>query len=148
MGFLKRISTSFMRGPVFIVGFGLIFFGIGAVLTYQQRSFERQGAQAQGEVISLASSCDDDGCTYAPVVRFTTGSGDTVTFDTNYYSSPPAYHTGQRVTVIYSPEEPEKAVIQGQGQLFRIIFMGIGGIIIVVGLWMFFSNIRDSYLKG
>ena len=39
-----------MHGPIYIILFGLVFFGIGAGLTYTQRAFERQGAQAQGEV--------------------------------------------------------------------------------------------------
>ena len=143
MEFLKRTVNSFLHGPVYIIAFGLVFFGIGAGLSYSQHSFEREGAQAQGEVISLASRCDDDGCTYTPVVRFTTSSGRSVTFQTNYYSSPPAYHAGQSVTVIYSLENPEKAVIKGQGTLFRIIFMTVGGVVILAGLYWFGSGLSD-----
>jgi hypothetical protein len=137
-----------MHGPIYILLFGLVFFGIGAGLTYSQRSFERAGAVTEGDVVSMVTSCDDDGCSDAPVVRFTTQAGQAVTFETSYFSSPPAYHIGQRVTVVYSLEEPEKAVIQGQGQLFRIIFMAVGGLIIAFGLVMFSSNLRDSIIAG
>ena len=148
MSILKKLYTSFMHGPLYIVLFGLVFFGIGAGLTYSQRSFERQGAVTEGDVVSMVTSCDDDGCSDAPVVRFTTPAGQTVTFETNYFSSPPAYHIGQRVTVIYSPEKPDKAVIKGQGQLFRIIFMAVGGLVITGGLFLFFSNLKDSFTAG
>jgi hypothetical protein len=147
MSLIKQIFNSFLRGPVFFILFGLVFFGIGAGLTYQQRAFERQGAQAQGEVISLTTRCDDDGCSYAPVVRFDTSTGQTISFESTYSSNPPAYAVGESVTVIYSLERPEKAVIKDQGQTFRIIFMAVGGVVITIGLVMFASNLRDSYLS-
>jgi hypothetical protein len=148
MKFIKQVYKSFMRGPVYILLFGLIFFGIGSWLTYQQRTFERQGAQAGGEVTGLSSRCDSDGCTYSPVVRFSTQTGGTVSFESTYSSSPPAYDVGEEVTVIYSPDNPEKAVIQGEGQLLRIIFMAVGGLVIAFGLVMFSSNLKDSLLAG
>ena len=146
MSLIKRLYQSFMRGPIYIILFGLIFFGIGAWLTYSQRTFEREGAEAQGEVVSLTSRCDDDGCSYAPVVSFKTQAGGSVTFETTYSSNPPAYDIGETVTVIYSLENPDKAVIKGQGQGFRIIFMSVGGLVILGGLWMFSSNVRDSFM--
>ena len=148
MSFIQKVYKSFIGGPVYLVVFGLIFFGIGSGLTYQQRAFERQGIQTQGEVTSLAQSCDEDGCTYSPVVRFKTQSGETVSFESSYSSSPPAYNVGESVEVIYSPENPEKAVIRGEGQVFRIIFMSVGGIVIIIGLGIFSSNLKDSFSSG
>lgn len=145
MATLKRLATAFLGGPLWVVLFGLLFFGIGAGLTYHQRSFERRGVEAQGEVISMTSSCDSDGCTYAPLVRFKPDDGEMVTFQTDYYSSPPEYRTGQRVTVVYDPEQPEKAVIRGQGQIFRLIFSALGGLVVVFGMWMFYSNLRGGF---
>ena len=148
MSFIRKVLKSFIGGPVYLVVFGLIFFGIGSGLTYQQRTFERQGIQTQGEVTSLAQSCDEDGCTYSPVVRFKTQSGETVSFESSYSSSPPAYNVGESVEVIYSPENPEQAVIRGEGQVLRIIFMTVGGIVITIGLGIFSSNLRDSFSSG
>ena len=145
MSLIKKIFKAFMTGPVYLILFGLVFFGIGSGLTYQQRTFERQGAQAQGEVVGLAQSCDDDGCTYSPVVRFKTQNGKTVSFESTYSSSLPAYEVGESVDVIYTPGNPEKAVIRGEGQVFRIIFMTIGGIVITLGLGMFGSNVKSSF---
>ena len=148
MSFIQKVYKSFIAGPVYLVVFGLIFFGIGSGLTYQQRTFERQGIQTQGEVTSLAQSCDEDGCTYSPEVRFKTQSGETVSFESSYSSSPPAYNVRESVEVIYSPENPEKAVIRGEGQVFRIIFMSVGGIVIIIGLGIFSSNLKDSFSRG
>lgn len=147
MSFFKRIYKSFTRGPIYLILFGLIFFGIGAGLTYRQRVLENQGSAAQGEVTNLVTSCDDDGCTYKPVVHFKTESGKDVSFTSTYSSSPPSYDIGETIQVIYSPENPEKAVIKGEGQVFRIIFMIVGGIVMTLGLGLFGSNIQDSYLQ-
>jgi hypothetical protein len=137
-----------MGGPFYLILFGLIFFGIGAGLTYRQRALEGQGIQAQGKVINLAESCDEDGCTYTPVVRFETRDGRSVSFEGSYSSSPPAYEIDETVTVNYSLEEPEKAVIKGEGQFFRIIFMMVGGVVITIGLVLFGSNIRNIFIRA
>ena len=71
--------------------------------------------------------------------------GRTVTFESNNSSSPPAYDIGEKVTVIYPTDKPEKAIIKGEGVAFRIIFTSIGAIIILFGLVMFGKNLKDSY---
>lgn len=147
MNILKEIYKAFMGGPIYIILFGMVFFGIGGGLTYSARTFEREGTPTQGEVISLSTRCDDDGCSYSPVVRFETQSGQSKTFETTYSSNPPAYDVGEIVTVIYKPENPDKAIIQGQGQVFRIIFMAVGGVIIVGGLVVFSSMVKDRFVK-
>ena len=147
MSLIKRIYTSFMHGPIYIILFGLVFYGIGFGLGYQQRSLIRQGVEAPGEVVSFVQSCDDDGCTYAPVVRFQTQDGRNVSYESSFSSSPPAYDVGEIVQVFYSPENPEKAAIKGEGRVLRVIFMIVGGLIIIFGLSSFGSNIKNSYLE-
>lgn len=133
MGLIRNIFKSFMRGSVYLIIFGLIFFGIGGGLAYRQITFERQGAQVQGEVVNLYENCDDDGCSYSPVVRFKTQNGQTITFESIYSSSPPAYDIGETVTVIYPIDDPEKAIIKGGGRVLQIVFMIVGGVIITMG---------------
>jgi len=145
MNYFKKLFKALMGGPIYLILFGLIFFGIGAGLTYRQRALEGQEGQIQGEVINLTQSCDEDGCSYKPVVRFETENGQTVSFEGTYSSSPPAYDIGESVTVIYSLSNPEKAVIKGEGQLFRVIFMIVGGLIIAIGLLIFGSNVKNSF---
>ena len=147
MSLIKRFYKSFMHGPIYVIFFGLIFFGIGGGLTYRQVRFESQGAQAQGEVTGFISDCDDEGCSHSPRVRFKTQNGQTISFTSTYSSSPPAYDVGEMVTVIYAVDNPEKAIIKGEGQVLRIVFMLIGGIFIIAGLLLFGSNLRNSGLS-
>ena len=95
MSVIKRLINSFLQGPVFIILFGMVFFGIGAGLSYKQYVLARDGVQAQGNVTSLSPNCDDDGCTYAPVVRFNTRDGNSISIESTYSSSPPAYDVGE-----------------------------------------------------
>lgn len=151
MSIIKQIYSSLIRGPIYLIIFGLIFFGIGARLSLKQIILERYGTQADGEVISLTTRCDDDGCSYSPVVRFETQYGNKISFESTYSSSPPSYEIGERVTVIYPQETPERAEIKGGGMVFRIIFMIVGGVITSFGLGLFYINMRadisisDSY---
>ena len=147
MSVIKQIYNAFMHGPVYLILFGLIFFGIGAWLTYSQSSLEKRGEQAPGEVIGLDENCSDDGCAYAPLVSFKTNDGITVTFESSYSSSPPAYEVGEQVTVFYLPDAPEKAVIKGEGTGFRIIFMIVGGIITAIGLGAFSTSLVRIFIK-
>ena len=147
MKIIKQIFASLFHGPVYLIVFGLIFFGIGAGLTYKQSSMEREGAQAAGEVISLDTNCDSDGCAYAPIVSFKTREGISVTFESTYSSNPPAYEIGEKVTVIYLPDEPEQAGIKDEGMGFRIVFMIVGGLITAIGLGMFSTSVVKSFIK-
>jgi hypothetical protein len=147
MKFINRIWTAFRQGPIFVIAFGLIFFGIGAGMTYQQWLLRQQALEVPGTVISLSESCDDDGCTYRPNVRFTTQSGQTEIYNSSFGSSPPAYKVGETVTIFYRPDNPQKATIKGEGAVLRFVFAGIGGGIIIFGLAFFANNIKNSYLE-
>jgi hypothetical protein len=147
MNLLKQAYKSFMRGPVYIIMFGLVFFGIGSGLTYRQIKFKSQGIQIQGEVISLSPNCDSDGCSYTPIVHFKTRNGKAITFASAFSSSPPAYDEGETVTVIYSLDDPKEAIIKGEGQVFRLVFMSVGGIIIAIGVYIWGSDLGNNFLK-
>jgi hypothetical protein len=147
MSVVKQILNSLIHGPIYLIVFGLIFFGIGAVMSYKQNNLEQNGVQAQGEVISLVTNCDDDGCAYAPIVSFKTRDAKTITFESTYSSNPPAYEIGEQVTVIYVLEAPEKAGIKGEGLVLRIIFMIAGGLIAAIGLGMFSTSVVRSFIK-
>ncbi len=130
-------------GPSLFILFGLLFFAIGSGLTYRQRSLEKQGIEAPGVVVDLQEKYDSDGSTYAPVVQFQTAEGQSVQFLSTYSSSPPDYDVGEPVIVVYVPEQPEKAVIKGEGQLLHSIFMLVGGVIVSGGSWFVYTTLRN-----
>lgn len=131
--------NGFFTAAGILLFMGVLFAGVAAFLFYQDYALQKNGVQVEGTVISLSMSQDDDGSTsYAPVVRFTSQSGREFTFTGTVYSSPPAYKTGQTVTILYPPDSPGEAKIQGEGNLLMLIFGIVGGFEILLGL--FFSG--------
>ncbi len=118
-----------------LLGMGVIFTVVAAFIFFQGYMLERDGIQAEGTVIDLAESRDEDGTSYAPVIRFQTQGGREFEFKSNYYSSPPQYKVGQKVTVIYPPERPGEAQVKGAGNLLVLIFGLVGGFEILLGLF-------------
>lgn len=145
MKLFQRIKQSLAGAPVILFLIGLPLFGIGAGLTYYQIIFRQDAINTQGEVISLSENCDD-GCTYSPVVRFTTLTGETVFYYSSFNSNPPEYEVGETVSILYKSENPEKAIIAGEGGILRFIFMCAGGAVILAGLIFFGINLKNSYL--
>lgn len=143
---MKSIFNKQLIGPLIFLLFGLIFFAIGSSLTMHQRSLEKHGIEALGVVIGLQENDDSDGSTYKPVVQFQTSSGQSVEFLSPYSSNPPDYAIGEQVIVVYAPEQPEKAIIKGNGQFLHIIFMLVGGVIAAIGAYLTFSTL--STLSG
>jgi hypothetical protein len=146
MNLIRRVKQSLSGAPLILFWVGLIFLGVGGGLTYHQFIFKMDALQAPGEVVGLSESCDDDGCFYSPDVRFTTMGGETVFYHSTYGSNPPEYKVGEVVTIFYKSENPEKAIIAGEGGVFRIIFIGVGGIILLAGLILFGVNLYHSFL--
>ncbi len=146
MKLFQRVKQSLSGAPIILFLVGLVFFGAGAGLTYHQFIFKMDALQAAGEVISLSESCDDDGCYYYPVVRFSTHTGESVSYQSSFGSNPPEYEVGEAVAIFYKPENPEKAIIAGEGGILRIVFMGVGGVILLAGVIFFGVNLHHSYL--
>ena len=86
-------------------------------------------------MIDLVRRQSSDSDTYAPVVSFVTQTGETVQFTSNTSSSPPAYHRGEQVQVLYRPLAPHDARIDGFLSLWgsSVIFGALGGVFFAIG---------------
>jgi hypothetical protein len=112
---------------------GLLFLGLAGWFYLREYNLERSGYSAQGIVVDLVESSDDDGTSYAPVVRFTAHNGRTLEFQSGCYACPPTYEIGQTVTVLYPADDPSKAILKGENNLLILIFGILGGIELLMG---------------
>lgn len=78
-----------------------------AVIAYR---LETTGVVTEGTVIGLDESNSDGSTAYDPIVEFSV-DGQTYTFESGNASSPPAYDVGERVEVLYDPNDPNTAQI-------------------------------------
>lgn len=101
MNMIKSIKEAILGGPIILFAIGLVFFGIGGGLTYRQIIFRQDAIQVPGEVIELTESCDDEGCSYRPTVRFNMLAGETIFYYSTYGSYPPEYDLGENVNILY-----------------------------------------------
>jgi hypothetical protein len=114
-------------------------------------SFARRAARAQGTVTALVrrestsysntnasySNLPRTTYTYQAVVRFRHGTEQTLFYD-SVATSPPAYHVGQTVEVLYLESDPNDARIASFMSLWFVplIFGGIGAVFLAVGAGM------------
>ena len=107
---------------------------------WSTKAWVARSVEVQGLVIEMVRVRDreDSGYLFAPVVRFKTVNGSTIEFESGLRTNPPAYHTGQIVSVLYDPDEPRSAAIHGMLSLWMmpIILSFIGTIFLIVGTAM------------
>ena len=132
--FLSRLGK-FALMPI---GALLLF---GAVWTATStKTWIAHAIEVPGTVIEMlrVRDIDNTGYLFAPVVRFKTMQGNTVEFESSFRSNPPAYRTGQAVSVLYDPDEPRSAAIRGFFSLWLMpIILGfVGSIFLIVGTAM------------
>lgn len=127
---------------------GLVLLLGSLVVCTQTASFVGRAARAQGIVTGLVrvQSSDYYSSTthtyrtryaWAPVVRFQ-HDGQLTEFSNSVASSPPAYHVGETVTVLYLESNPYQARIDSFISLWALpmIFGGIGAILLAFGAGM------------
>lgn len=126
-------SINLMKYLFLVVGG--VFLAIAVFSARNTQTFIAESTAAPGTVIDMVRRQSNDSDTYAPVVRFTTQAGDTIEFTSNTSSSPPSYHTGESVEVLYRPNAPHAARINGFGSLWgtALIIGGLGAIFFAIG---------------
>ena len=72
-----------------------------------KRKWLAKWQRVEGEVIEMQRSKR----TWKPVIRFQTTEGFDVVYASQSGSSPPRYLVGQRVPILYNPDDPQEATI-------------------------------------
>ncbi len=119
---------------------GTIFFLVGVGIGWRSFQF-MDAARAEGVVIRVSNG--------KPTVRYEVQNKDYEV--TGLISSkPPAFHVGEQVTVLYKPEKPEDAQIDGfvERWLFLTIFGCIGFILGLIGWSLLFFKIVGRLFRA
>ncbi|WP_085901275.1 DUF3592 domain-containing protein [Kiloniella majae] len=127
---------------------GLITLSVMGIWSYTTHNFVDNAHSAQGTVIDLiqsrssSSSSTSNSYVYRPEVIFQTATGEEVTFQSSTGSNPPAYNRGEKVSVLYNPENPQDAKIDGTLSLWLgPLILGVIGFIFSafgIGLSVYF----------
>ncbi len=119
---------------------GVILLLLALILFLRSFLILQNGTSAEGTVIGLVEDSEDH--IFAPIVRFSAG-GEIVEFQHSIYENPP-YKIGDRLKVIYYPNEPHKARVKSFTSLYMLpaIFGFSAAIILIVGLSV--GNLEES----
>lgn len=137
--------------PRVCLALGVLLLVGGAIAFVHTKRFVSGSERATGTVIDLSSRTDSDGTvTYHPVVRFTTAKGRTVQFVSDSGSSPATKSEGDRVEVLYDPDDPQDAKLSGFFDLWLwpLAFGALGGMLVFFGLFApHFGLVADRFRK-
>jgi len=145
-------------GGIFLL-IGLVLLTVSVWLFQRAATFEATAATTSGTVINLVSShgrrLDRDGLAlarrsihYRPVVEFIDSQGRRKEMQSAFGSNPPAYKSGEQVTILYDPDNPEFAVIDDWHRYSsEVILLGIGIIFSVVGSGILFASRNQNTPK-
>ena len=122
-----RQSQSYKKVVPILAAVAVLLLGIGVFQSMKISRLEAQGLRAQGQVVRLNSEhgSGSGGSTYYPVVRFRTQTNSTVEFKDSVGTNPPSHRTGDKVTVLYLPGDPQRQAIIDRGFVLNWAIPGI-----------------------
>jgi hypothetical protein len=136
------------RGPPLLVGVifalvGAVFAAIGIGVGIKNWTFAATARETEGTVVRLVVTGKRG--TAAPVVRYEV-KGQSFEFQSSVASSPPAHGVGEKVTVLYQPDQPHQGNIKSFMDLWflPVIFAGLGTLFFVIGSAVCVSLLRAS----
>jgi hypothetical protein len=131
---LQQTKSYRMIVPI-LAAVAVLLLGIGVFQSMKISRLETQGLRAQGQVVRMNSESRSSGggYTYYPVVRFRTAANTTVEFKDSVGTNPPSHRTGDKVTVLYLPGDPQREAIIDRGFVLNwaipaVIFLFAAGL--------------------
>jgi hypothetical protein len=129
---------------IFFRGIGIALLAGGAIYVFIILSFTGRAAHAEGRIVKMdtvrnaAPFMDQvagSGVIYYPVVRFKTQDGKAVDFRAASGSQRPTYSVGDKVPVLYDPNNPKDSRINTVWGVWGapLILLGIGAVFLILG---------------
>jgi hypothetical protein len=122
-----------MWGILMFIGIGLLFACVGIGLGIRSWSLESNARRADGTVLRLVSSGNRGGM--SPIIQYEV-DGRTFEIQSSISSSPPGYSVGEKVKVLYLPDQPAAGSLDSFAErwLLPLIFGGLGSVFALVGV--------------
>lgn len=145
-------------GALILIGLLFILIGLailigGAVSAVKQSRESARRVAATGTVVDLVKRVFTarSGGVYCPVVEFTTASGQTVRFESQFGAMPATHQVGQTVAVHYEVADPQKAevdsvtsrwFVSGCMIAMGLLFLVLGGSLLIIGILVLAGSSR------
>jgi uncharacterized membrane protein YfcA len=121
---------------VFLIIFGVILFYIGLRFWLKTKHILINGLEAEGVVFDLVDSVNIKSRTRYPIIRFLTLEKEWVTEKYSIGIFSQFLKVGQKVTVIYSRENPKEFVVKSRSTTaLPIVAIALAVVALAVGLY-------------
>ena len=115
----------------------LTIWGIGRI--NERRKLLKNGVKVEGIVFELDRSMDNKGSVmYYPIIRFVTLEKEWVTKRLEIGTRPSAYREGEKVKVIYDPEDIEHFILDNLSEKLIGLILVLVGILLVAGAFIYY----------
>jgi hypothetical protein len=121
---------------------GIIFLIISIIVFKNNLDLIKSGSKTTATVIDLQKSLASNSSDLTPIFKFTTTTGQEITFKGFGASSPPAFNIGEKVNIVYSPDKPDNAKVLTYFGMFglSILLICLSIPMIVIGGGYFISQ--------
>lgn len=120
--------------PKLFIGTGCVLLVAASATAIHTWHFTRTAQRTTGTILEMRQKTDKGSgdVTYAPTFQFEDAAGAQHTVASSFYSSPPEFHAGDNVSVLYRPDAPRRARIVSFRQLWALpIVLGVMGVVAV-----------------
>ena len=142
-----------MISIVFLI-IGISILCIFAFVYKSEKNFVSGAVPITGVVVDFSLSHSSDNIDYYPVIEFLDQNNHPHKITGSVGSNPPAYKRNDKVNLLYLPETPEKAKVEGFFHLWLgslitfilgIVFSGIGLLLFSFSSKLKWGDISSSY---
>ena len=142
----KQLQNNKKAAPILVI-FAIILVSVGIYQSAKITRLEAAGLRAQGEVVRLSNEYNSGSgggyYSYYAIVRFRTENNVTLEFKDNVGSNPPSHRPGDKVTVLYLPDNPRKDAIIDRGIWWNWAIPGIVFLFAAFIVLMLISMLRQ-----
>ena len=125
---------------------GVIFLGVGIFMFIRNNNLIKKCTEeVDGIVVDMKEdySSDDDGTSYIyyPIIEYKVGE-EIIKGTMDKGSSNPSYKIGDKVTILYNPNNKNEFIVKGDksSSIFSVVFIGLGILVIILGIVLLFKK--------
>ncbi|WP_322820290.1 DUF3592 domain-containing protein [Chloroflexus sp.] len=142
------MTTLISLSGLLVVGLGLLILGWQAFINTSQRM--KNTVATQGTVVEIkprsVNTNSGQRTFFYPIVEFRTATGETIQFESEAGGNPSAYQIGDRIEIMYNPDQPQTAFINSwELWLPYTLFLGTGGLLLIVSGIALLSALRALF---
>ncbi|RFZ84561.1 DUF3592 domain-containing protein [Mucilaginibacter terrenus] len=127
-----------MNDELFTAALGGLLFAVGCIVYLKRKKLLRSGIRVVGTVAGFAPRADADSLPI-PLIRYVTADKKILTEQYDVaVSSADKYSEGQKVEVIYDPDDASSFVIDNKTTRYLWLFFMAGGVALFIGAYIYY----------